>query len=88
MNQADALEITQSAIWTIIIASSPAVAAAMIVGVVIATLQAVTQIQEMTLTFIPKIVTILIVCAITGVFMGSQIFAFTNEVYGRIASGF
>lgn len=60
----------------------------MIIGVAIATLQAVTQIQEVTLTFIPKIVAILVVCAITGAFMASQIFAFTNEVYSRIASGF
>jgi flagellar biosynthetic protein FliQ len=56
VNQADALEIVQSAIWTVILASSPAVIAAMAVGVIIALLQALTQVQEITLTFIPKIV--------------------------------
>ncbi len=58
MNERDALDIVQQAIWTIIVASGPAVGAAMLVGIVIALLQALTQVQEMTLTFIPKIVVI------------------------------
>lgn len=88
MNEADAIEIAQSAVWTVIAAAGPAVAAAMVIGIVIALLQALTQVQEVTLTFIPKILAILIVTALTGTFIGAQIFAFTNELYGRIASGF
>jgi flagellar biosynthetic protein FliQ len=88
MNEADAIEIAQSAVWTVIVAAGPAVAAAMIIGIAIALLQALTQVQEVTLTFIPKILAILIVTALTGTFVGAQIFAFTNELYGRIASGF
>ena len=88
MNEADALDIMQSAIWTILVASGPAVAAGMIVGVVIALIQALTQVQEMTLTFVPKIVVILIVMATTGAFTGAHIFAFTERVYGRIERGF
>ena len=61
MNQADALDIVQSALWTIIVASGPAVGAAMAIGVIIALLQALTQVQEVTLTFIPKIIVILLV---------------------------
>ncbi|MET3414836.1 flagellar biosynthesis protein FliQ [Methylobacterium sp. 1030] len=88
MNEVDALEIVRAAIWTVIVASGPAVAAAMIVGILIALVQALTQIQEVTLTFVPKIVVILLVMIVTGSFVGSQIFAFTERVYGRIASGF
>jgi flagellar biosynthetic protein FliQ len=88
MNEADAIEIVYSAIWTIIVTGGPAVGAAMFVGIVIALLQALTQIQEMTLTFIPKIIVILLVTAATGSFMGSQIFVFANETYGRISTGF
>ena len=62
--------------------------AAMIVGVVIALFQALTQIQEVTLTFIPKILVILVVTAATGSFVGSQIMAFATETYGHIAKGF
>ncbi|MFG1397371.1 flagellar biosynthesis protein FliQ [Roseixanthobacter pseudopolyaromaticivorans] len=88
MNQADALDVVHAAIWTIIVAAGPAVAAAMIVGIVIALLQALTQIQEVTLTFIPKIIAVLVVSALTASFMGSQILAFTEGIYGRIATGF
>ncbi|MFT0893122.1 flagellar biosynthesis protein FliQ [Pseudochelatococcus sp. G4_1912] len=88
MNEADALDLVQSAIWTILMGAGPAVGAAMIVGLVIALFQALTQIQEMTLTFIPKIVVILAVCALTGSFVGSRIYMFTEQVYGRIVTGF
>ncbi|MDQ0304539.1 flagellar biosynthesis protein FliQ [Ancylobacter polymorphus] len=88
MNEADALDIVQSAIWTIIIASGPAVAAAMLVGIGVALFQALTQVQEVTLTFIPKIIAVLIVTALTATFVGQQILAFTQEVYGRIGTGF
>jgi len=88
MNEVDALELVRSAIWTILIGAGPAVAAAMGVGIVIALVQALTQIQEATLTFVPKIIAILIVTLLTGSFVGSQIYAFTEQVYGRIATGF
>ena len=88
MNEIDALEFVRTAIWTIIVASGPAVAAAMIVGILIALFQALTQIQEVTLTFVPKILVVLIVMVVTGSFVGGQIYAFTELVYGRIASGF
>ncbi|MCF1503845.1 MULTISPECIES: flagellar biosynthesis protein FliQ [Hyphomicrobiales] len=88
MNEADAFEVVRQAIWTIIIAAGPAVGAAMLVGIGIALFQALTQIQEVTLTFIPKIIVILLMTAISAPFIGAQIFAFTNEVYGRIATGF
>ncbi len=88
MNEADALDIVQSAIWTVIIACAPAVGAAMIVGVAIALLQALTQVQEMTLTFIPKILVILVVIALTGPFIGAEIYSFTTQVYSRVETGF
>jgi flagellar biosynthetic protein FliQ len=88
MNEGDAIGLVYSAIWTIIVACGPAVLAAMIVGVVIALLQALTQVQEVTLTFIPKIIVILLVTAATGSFIGSQIFAFATETYSHIANGF
>ncbi|MDQ2079423.1 flagellar biosynthesis protein FliQ [Xanthobacteraceae bacterium Astr-EGSB] len=88
MNERDALDIVQQAIWTIIVASGPAVAAAMVVGVAIALLQALTQVQEMTLTFIPKIVVILLVVAVSGTFIGAHMYAFTELLYSRIEHGF
>ena len=88
MNQADALDIVQSALWTVIVASSPAVVAAMAIGIIIALLQALTQVQEVTLTFIPKIIAILLVSSLTAPFVGSAIYSFAEMVYSRIEVGF
>lgn len=88
MNEADALDLVQHAIWTVLLASGPAVAIAMVVGVAIALFQALTQIQEVTLTFVPKIVAILLTVVFTGPFVGAQISGFTNVVFERIRTGF
>ena len=88
MNEAEALDLVQEAIWTVIIASGPTVGAAMIVGLAISLLQALTQIQEVTLTFIPKIVVVFIALTFMGYFIGGQIYAFTENVYSRIETGF
>jgi flagellar biosynthetic protein FliQ len=88
MNEADALDIVQYAIWTVLTAAGPAVAVAMVVGVAIALVQALTQIQEITLTFVPKIVAILIVVAFSGSFIGGQISAFSSVIFQRIENGF
>lgn len=88
MNEADALEILQAAIWTTIVASGPAVTVAMVVGTSIALMQALTQVQEMTLTFIPKIVAILVTISFTATFIGAQVYQFTIMVYSRVETGF
>ena len=88
MNEADALDIMQYAVWTVLVSAAPVVLVAMVVGIGIALVQALTQIQEITLTFVPKIVAIMLVVALTGPFMGAQISAFTNVIFERIQSGF
>ena len=88
MNEADALDIAQAAIWTVIVASGPAVLAAMIVGVSIAFIQALTQVQEITLTFVPKILAIIVTVAISAPFIGAQISIFSDIVFSRIETGF
>ena len=88
MTEVDAIDLVQSAIFTVLIASSPVVGVAMLVGVTISLLQALTQVQEMTLTFIPKIIAILVVAALSASFIGAHIYALTETVYDRIANGF
>ena len=88
MNEADAIDIVQSAIWTVVIAAGPAVGGAMLVGILIALFQALTQIQEVTLTFVPKILAIFVIIAFTASFTGAQVYAFTQESYARIEHGY
>lgn len=88
MNQADALDLVRSAIWSVILASGPSIAAAMVVGLAISLFQALTQIQEATLTFIPKIIVIFMVAMITAPFIGSVLYGFSELVYSHIENGF
>ena len=88
MSESDALDIVQAAIWTILLASGPAVAAAMVIGIAVALFQALTQVQEVTLTFIPKIIAILVVAAFTAPFMGQVMNVFAQEIFSRIETGF
>jgi flagellar biosynthesis protein FliQ len=82
---ADALDLLQMAVWTAAIASAPAVLAAMAIGTAIALLQALTQIQEVTLTFVPKIIAVMMALSLSSVFMGSAIMKFTEASYARIS---
>ncbi|MGG7516290.1 flagellar biosynthesis protein FliQ [Allorhizobium undicola] len=88
MNEADALDIMRSAVWTILVASGPAVMAAMTVGLLIALIQALTQVQEMTLTFVPKILAIMVAVGVSAPFIGGQISLFANLVFSRVQTGF
>ena len=79
MNEADALDLIRAAVWAILTASGPALLAAMIVGVVIAFIQALTQIQEMTLTFVPKIGLMLAVFWVSMSFMTAILAGFFTD---------
>jgi flagellar biosynthesis protein FliQ len=88
MNEADALELARQAIWTIMVVSGPAVCAAMLIGIGIALFQALTQIQEATLTFVPKIIAVLAALTVTASFIGGEMYVFTEHVYSRIQNGY
>lgn len=88
MNEADALDLVQAAIWTVLAASGPAVVSAMVVGIVVALIQALTQVQEITLTFVPKILAVMAAVAFSAPFIGSQISIFTTMIFSRVQTGF
>jgi flagellar biosynthesis protein FliQ len=88
MNEIDALELVQAAIWTVITASGPAVGLAMGVGMLIGLFQAVTQIQEVTLTFVPKIIAVFAAMLLAAPLIGAEIHGFTEVIFQRIQLGF
>jgi flagellar biosynthetic protein FliQ len=88
MNEADALKLVQDALWAVIVGSGPAVGAATLVGVVIALIQALTQVQEATLTFVPKILAIFAALLLLAPVAAAQLMSFTEQVYAHIATGF
>ena len=88
MNEGDAVDLVQSAIWLIVLGAGPAVGAAMAVGVLIALAQALTQVQEMTLTFVPKMIAVFVAASLTLSFVGGKFSVFTHGVYARIEEGY
>ena len=88
MSPIDALDLVQLAMWTVIVMSAPAVVPAMIIGIVIALFQALTQIQEVTITFVPKIMVVFLSIAFAANFMGNQLNSLMTVIYDRIESGF
>jgi flagellar biosynthetic protein FliQ len=87
MTGAEALDIATQGIWTLIIVSMPMMLVGLIVGVVIALFQALTQIQEMTLVFVPKIVAIFITMLIALPFLGATMAAYMDRVVDMIIVG-
>ncbi|MEI7601793.1 MAG: flagellar biosynthesis protein FliQ [Aestuariivirga sp.] len=88
MNETDALKLVQDAIWAVIVGAGPAVGAATIVGIVIALFQALTQIQEATLTFVPKILAVFAALLLLAPIAAAQLMSFTEQVYTHIETGF
>ncbi|HTO85788.1 MAG TPA: flagellar biosynthesis protein FliQ [Methylomirabilota bacterium] len=60
MTEADVIEIMRDGLWTAVVVAGPLLLIALVVGLVIGFLQALTQIQEMTLVFVPKMAAIFI----------------------------
>jgi flagellar biosynthetic protein FliQ len=88
VNEADAMELVQAAIWTVMIVAGPCVLAAMVVGICIGLLQALTQVQEITLTFVPKIMAIFVVAMFSAHFMGANVFSFAQMTFVYVEKGF
>ena len=79
MNEVDAYDILSDTILTVLIASAPILAVALLVGLVIAFFQALTQIQEMTLTFVPKLAAIVVVYWLSMGFMTQTLVAYFRD---------
>jgi flagellar biosynthesis protein FliQ len=87
MTGADVLDIARDSLVTIVLVAGPLMAVALLVGVVIGLLQALTQVQEMTLVFVPKIVAMFLVALLALPLMGSLMNGFMGRIVERIISG-
>ncbi|CAO3459102.1 flagellar biosynthesis protein FliQ [Azospirillum sp. B21] len=86
MNQADVLEVLRSGIWTTLLIAAPPLIVAVVVGVTISLVQALTQVQEMTLTFVPKIVAILVVTVLALPFMYGALATYADRLSDLIVA--
>ena len=87
MTGAAVLDIAREGIWVLILVSAPMMIVGLVVGVVIALFQALTQIQEMTLVFVPKIIAIFITMMVALPFMGDLMSRYMTRIADMIVTG-
>ncbi len=84
MEAAEVLEVIRDSIYVLILISAPVMITALVVGLIIALIQALTQIQEATLTFVPKVLAMLLVLVLTMPFMLEQLTGLNNRLFEKI----
>ena len=87
MTGPEVLDIARDAIITLILVSAPVMLVGLAVGVAISLLQALTQIQEMTIAFVPKILSIFVALLVALPFMAERLNAEMLRIAARIVSG-
>jgi flagellar biosynthesis protein FliQ len=87
MTGPEVLDVSRDAIVTLVFVAAPLMLVGLAVGVVISLFQALTQIQEMTLVFVPKILAIFITLLIVLPFMGDRLAGYMGRIAARIIGG-
>jgi flagellar biosynthesis protein FliQ len=87
MTGAETLDVARDAIWTIVVVSSPLMIVGLVVGVVVSLFQALTQIQEQTLVFVPKILAIFVTLLLALPFMADSLHGHMMRISSRIIGG-
>ena len=87
MNGPEVLDVARDAILTLVLVASPLMLVGLAVGVAISLFQALTQIQEMTLVFVPKILAIFITLLLVLPMMGDLLHSHMTRLAARIAGG-
>ena len=87
MDGAQVLDLARDGVYTLIAVSTPIMLVGLVVGVAIALIQALTQVQEMTLVFVPKIIAIFVAMIIFLPFMGQALAGYMDRVMEYIVAG-
>jgi len=87
MTGPEVLDVARDAIYTLIVVAAPIMLVGLAVGVAVSLLQALTQIQEMTIAFVPKILAIFASLLVALPFMAEKLHAEMLRVVARIVSG-
>ena len=87
MTGPEVMDVARDAIETLLLVASPLMLVGLVVGVAISLLQALTQIQEMTIAFVPKILAIFISLLVALPFMAEKLHAEMLRIAARIISG-
>lgn len=86
MNEAKAIHILREALGLVLLLSAPALLVALVVGAVISVIQAATQVQEQTLTFVPKIIAVFITLVVIAPWLLKMMVSFTGNLYAQMTT--
>ncbi|MFK7994276.1 MAG: type III secretion system export apparatus subunit SctS [Granulosicoccus sp.] len=86
MISSEVLQITQQALWLVVILAGPPVVVAALVGILIAFIQAATQLQEQTFQYAAKFFAIVVTIFLTASLIGSSLFRFSDRIFSDFPS--
>ena len=87
MNKAELFDIAQTGLIDLLLISAPVLLAALGTGLFVAVFQTLSQVQEMTLTFIPKIIAIIVALIVAASYMGDRLSTYFMRIFDTIATG-
>lgn len=87
MNEVEVLDISREAIFTLLKIVTPVLLVALFIGLIIGIFQALTQIQEMTLAFVPKILGVFVTIILLFPFMLNQMQMLSDSLFDKIING-
>jgi len=85
MSIGDVTNLLRQGVMQVLMLAAPMLVSALVIGLVVAILQATMSVQEQTLTFVPKMLVILLVLAFLGGWMFTSLGQYTVELFGRIS---
>ena len=83
---AEVMQLTQQALWLVLILAAPPVAVAALVGILIAFVQAATQLQEQTFQYAAKFFAIVVTIFATASLMGGSLYRFTDRIFSDLST--
>ena len=87
MTPAEVIDVARDSVFTLLVVSSPMMIVALVIGVGVGLLQALTQIQESTLVFVPKIIAMFVALVLALPFMGEALASYMARIAERIVAG-
>ena len=86
MNESVVISIVKETLYTAMLVGGPILILSLLVGLLVSIFQATTQIQEQTLSFIPKLIAVALVLVVGGAWMLNELIQFTNKIMNMIAA--
>lgn len=84
MTEAYLISFAQNSLTVTLILVGPILIASLVIGSLISLVQAATQINEVTLTFVPKIIIIIVIMVLLGGWMGGQLVSYTSDIFNDL----